>query len=99
MLTGCAGILQTGSLKDAYKNYNEENYEEAFNKIRLVENISEMTDELQAELTYLKARTYEQMGEKNEANALYQYLKDQHSVSQYGYLAAKNLAKIETNSP
>jgi tetratricopeptide (TPR) repeat protein len=99
MVIGCAGVLQTGILNDAYASYDVENYEEALEKIRLAENLNRMTPELMAELTYLKAQTYEQMGRKNAAVTLYQYLNEQHSGSQYGYFAAKKLTKIVTNSP
>jgi hypothetical protein len=99
MLIGCAGVMQTGSLNDAYESYKAENYEEVLKKIRLAENLNEMTPELKAELTYLKAQTYEQMGRESPAVTLYQYLKEQHSGSQYGFLAAQNLIRIDTGTP
>jgi tetratricopeptide (TPR) repeat protein len=99
MLVGCAGVLQTGSLNDAHESYNAENYEEALDKIRLAENLNKMTPELRAELTYLKAQTYEQMGRKNSAVTLYQYLKEQHPESQYGFLATQKLTKVEADAP
>jgi tetratricopeptide (TPR) repeat protein len=98
MLIGCAGVLQSGSLNDAYESYNAEKYEEALKKIRLAENLNKMTPELRAELTYLKAQTYEKMGRKNSAVTLYQYLKEQHPESQYGFLAAQILTKIEADA-
>jgi hypothetical protein len=44
-----------------------------------------------AELTYLKARTHEGLGEQEIACTLYEYLAEQHRDSQYGYLASKKL--------
>ena len=59
--------------------------------ITQAENAEEMSDETKAELTYLKAMTYEDLGEAETANTLYEYLVQEHGNSQYGYLAVKNL--------
>jgi len=48
-----------------------------------------MNAEQKAEVTYLKAQTYEQLGQTERANTLYQYILDQHSKSQYAYLTRK----------
>jgi ribose 5-phosphate isomerase len=50
-----------------------------------------MSDETKAELTYLKAMTYEGLGDGETANTLYEYLAQEHSNSQYGYMAIKKL--------
>lgn len=93
LVVGCASAVQTGSISQAYANYEGKNYEETLESIRLAENISKITPELKAELTYLKAQTYEEMGRYETAETLYEYLKNQHRDSQYGYLAAKRLKK------
>lgn len=91
LVVGCASAVQTGSISQAYENYEGKNYEETLKSIRLAENISTITPELKAELTYLKAQTYEEMGRYETAQTLYKYLKNQHGDSQYGYFAAKRL--------
>ena len=93
LVTGCANVVQTGSIAQAYENYEDKDYDETLKLISRAESISKPTPELKAELTYLKAKTYEEMSQYEIAETLYEYLKDQHNDSQYGYLAAKWLEK------
>ncbi len=51
------------------------------------ENVKETTSVMKAELTYLKAQTYEKLDQPEKSATLYEYLKGQHVDSQYGYLA------------
>lgn len=90
-ITGCTGVIQTGSVSEAYKNYERQKYEKTLALISRAETLRAANPGLEAKLTYLKAQTYEQMGEAEIAETLYQYLRDQHPHSQYGYLAAKRL--------
>ncbi|MEL7538831.1 MAG: hypothetical protein AAFM91_17425 [Pseudomonadota bacterium] len=90
-LTGCAGVIQTGFTSEAYDHFSDGNYEEVLVSISNADSIHETTPELKAELVYLKARTYEAMGQFATARALYKYLVEQHSQSQYAYLAAGRL--------
>ena len=91
LITGCANVLQTGSISDAYKRYEAEDYEKTLELITLARSINNTSPELIAELTFLKAKAYEKMGQLETAQTLFEYLKDQHINSQYGYLAAKSL--------
>ncbi|AFP32315.1 hypothetical protein MRBBS_3379 [Marinobacter sp. BSs20148] len=50
-----------------------------------------MSAEKKAELTYLKAKTYERLGKSEIAYTHYEYLAREHGNSQYGYLAVKQL--------
>ena len=93
LVAGCAGLIQTGSISKAYESYENEKYTKTLRLITQAESISDVTPELRAELTYLEARTYWQLGEKGKADTLFQYLKDQHKDSQYGYLAAERLTQ------
>ncbi len=93
LIVGCAGLVKVGSISDAYESYQEKDYDETLRLIRLAENVGETNPEEKAELTYLKAQTYEGMGQYETAETLYQYLKDQHKDSQYGYFATKRLEK------
>ena len=94
-LTGCAGLLQSASVTEAYKHYNRENYDRTLEIIARAENAKPVAAELRAELTFLKAQTYEQLGQQEKAIGLYEYLIAEHQDSQYAYLAKK---KLESSS-
>jgi tetratricopeptide (TPR) repeat protein len=88
---GCASTIQKGAINLAYSNFEDRDYEDTLQYISQAENEKQPSAELKAELTYLKAQTYEKMGNYDKAQGLYEYLKEQHSKSQYGYLASKKL--------
>lgn len=87
----CASTMQKGAVNLAYSNFEDRDYQDTLQYISQAENEMEPSAELKAELTYLKAQTYEKMGQYEKAQGLYEYLKEQHSKSQYGYLASKRL--------
>ena len=91
-LAACAGTMQTASVLEAYKKYDREDYQQTLVLIKRAENAKETSSEMKAELTYLKAQTYEKLGDPDKAETLYQYLSEQHGSSQYGYFATKKLA-------
>ena len=93
LIVGCANTMQTASIVEAYKEFNAEDYEETLELITQAENAKAKatTPEMKAELTYLKAQSYEKLGYRKKANMLYEYLKEEHADSQYGYLATKRL--------
>jgi len=91
LIAGCSSMIQKGSISKAYETFQDQHYDETLKYIARAETVDELNPEKKAELTYLKAETYEKMGENEKAKALYQYLKDQYKDSQYGYLAAKKL--------
>lgn len=91
LVTGCTSFAQTASIEKAYEQYETQDYEDTLELIIRAENVKETTSEMKAELTYLKAQTYEKLGQPEKAATLYEYLKDQHADSQYGYLAIKKL--------
>lgn len=90
-LGACASLIQTASISEAYKHYQREQYDRTLELITQAENAEAMSDETKAELTYLKAMTYEGLGNGETANTLYEYLAQEHSNSQYGYMAIKKL--------
>ncbi|MHA2937054.1 tetratricopeptide repeat protein [Vibrio sp. RC27] len=90
-IIGCSSQVQTGSVKLAYSNFEDRDYEDTLMYISQAEQARETNPELKAELTYLKAQTYEKMGEYKKAKSLYKYLSVEHKSSQYGYLAAERL--------
>ena len=91
LFVGCANTIQTASIVEAYKEFDAEDYEETLELITLAENAQAMTPEMRAKLTYLKAQSYEKLGDRSKASTLYEYLKEEHADSQYGYFASKRL--------
>jgi len=90
-LGACSSLVQTASISEAYKHYERQQYDRTLELISQAENAEAMSGETKAELTYLKAMTYEDMGEVETANTLYEYLAKEQSNSQYGYLAVKKM--------
>jgi len=88
---GCSATVQKGAISLAYSNYEARDYEDTLKYISQAENERQPSVELKAELTYLKAQTYERLGEYGKAKSLYEYLKNEHKSSQYGYLASQRL--------
>ena len=95
LLTGCGSFAKTASIEEAYEHYFSKDYDEVLVHITRAENFSEISPETRIELTYLKAQTYAQLGEKEKAKTLYTYLIEQHTDSLYGYFAKENLANFE----
>ena len=90
-VTACASTIQSASISEAYKKYELQEFERTLELITRAENAKETPPEMKAELAYLKAQTYESLGQQKIANTLYEYLVGQHKDSQYGYLASKKL--------
>jgi len=90
-LGACSGLIQTASISEAYKHYERQQYDRTLALIAQAENAEAMSDETKAELTYLKAMTYEDLGDGETASTLYEYLVQEHSNSQYGFMAVKKL--------
>jgi hypothetical protein len=90
-LGACASLIQTVSISEAYKFYERQQYDRTLELITQAENAEAMSAETKAELTYLKAMTYEAQGEDETAKILYEYLVKEHSNSQYRYMADNKL--------
>ena len=90
-LGACASLMQTASISEAYKHYESKHYDRTLELIRQAESAEAVSAEMKAELTYLKAMTYEELGEGETAKTLYEYLVQEHSNSQHGYMAVKKL--------
>jgi len=90
-IASCAGAIQSQSLADAYKQYDRQKYSRVLELITRAENIKETSADMKAELIYLKALTYEKLGQKSSAAALYEYLAEEFNETQHGYLAGKKL--------
>ena len=90
-LGACASLIQTASISEAYKHHERQQYDRTLELISQAENAEVMSEETKAELAYLKALTYEGLGDGETANTLYEYLVHAHSNSQYGHMALKKL--------
>ncbi len=90
-LYGCSDMAQKGAINLAHSNYKAGDYRDTLEAIGRAERRGDMDPETKAELTYLKAQTYEKLSEYSKAKGLYEYLRDQHSESEYGYLAQQRL--------
>ena len=91
--TGCAGTIQSASMIEAHKKYNQQDFEETLELISRAESAQTLSPQHVANLTYLKALTYEGLGEPQRAVILYEYLLEQHPGSQYAYMAEEQLRR------
>lgn len=92
LVTSCASTIQSASISEAYKKFELQDYSRALELITRAENANDTSPDMRAELTYLKAQTYENMGQQETANTLFKYLVEKQANSQYAYLAAKKLS-------
>lgn len=90
-ITSCASTIQSASISEAYKHYELQKFERTLELITRAESIGGTLPEIKAELTFLKAKTHEGLGQQEIANTLYEYLVEHHKDSQYGYLASQKL--------
>jgi len=90
-LGACSNLIQTASISEAYKHYERQQYDRTLELISQAENAEPMSDGTKAELAYLKAMTYEDLGDGETANTLYEYLVQKHGDSQYGHMAVKKM--------
>ena len=87
VLTGCTSLLKTAALIDVHESFDEQNYTETLAHIRKAEYLSDLDPLLLAELIYIKARSFEAMGQEDESIALYSHLVSVYKSSQYSSLA------------
>lgn len=93
LVVACSSQAQQGAISLAYSNFEDRDYEDTLKYINQAEKVESTTPEMHAELTYLKAQTFQKMGRYDEEEALYRYLIEQHPRSQYGYMAKEQLSK------
>lgn len=89
-IAACSAV-QTGSLSRAYETYEEKDYQRTLELISFAQNVNDTSSELSAELSYLKAQTYAQLGMKEQSDNLFRHLAEQHKNTEYGYLAHKKI--------
>jgi len=94
VLIGC-GITQRGAITRAYSAIGEGRYDAALARLSEAEGYLEPTPELRAEITFLRARSYEGLQRTSDAVALYRYLVATFPESSYGYQARERLKQLE----
>ena len=95
-LAAC-GTVQTGAVSRAYEKYESKDYERALELISFAQKVDDLPPELNAELTYLKAQTFEQMGMKEKSDNLLLHLAEQYRNTEYGSLVNKKLNSTATD--
>jgi outer membrane protein assembly factor BamD (BamD/ComL family) len=94
VLMGCA-TAQRGAMSRANSSINEEDYKAALERLSEAEKYEEPTPELQAEIIYLRATCYEELGRKLEAVGALKYVVAKFPDSSYAYQAREKLQKLE----
>jgi tetratricopeptide (TPR) repeat protein len=93
-LCGCTSLAKLGAVQQIQEYRDEGRFEKALNEADAAAGFC--SDSLfQAEIAFLKAECLEQMGKKEEAKELYQFLIDQCSTSHYSYQARARLKTLE----
>jgi tetratricopeptide (TPR) repeat protein len=92
---GCASTPQNSAMDLAYSSFANGDYKSTLMYVTKAEQERSLTAELQAEFAFLKAQAYEELGDRKKAEGLYDYLKERHPNSQYGFLAKRMLESSE----
>lgn len=89
--TGCAAMAQKGAFSRANKAIKEKRYEDALIHVARAEKYAEITPELKAEATFLRAQSYEGVGRIPDAIGAYKYLVATFGDTSYAYQAKERL--------
>lgn len=84
-------MAQRGALSNAYRSYENGNYEEVLAITSRAENYKEPSKEMRAEIIFLKALALEKLEKQEEALGLFKYLAEQFADTQYGYQAMEKI--------
>jgi outer membrane protein assembly factor BamD (BamD/ComL family) len=93
-LAGCA-TAQRGALSRAYSKVEDGKYEGALNDLSRSEKYTSPSEELQAEIAFLRGHCYEALSRLPEAIGSYQYLIEHFPNSIYAYQAKAKLEALE----
>jgi tetratricopeptide (TPR) repeat protein len=101
-LAGC-GMAQRGAMIWAYSDIEKGKYESALQNLSEAEGYEEPAPELKAEILYLRAVCYANLGRRIEAVGTLKYIIDKFPDSSYAYQAKETLLQLEkppkTESP
>jgi outer membrane protein assembly factor BamD (BamD/ComL family) len=95
LCSGCA-VTREISILRAYKALEEANYEAALTRLSAAERRAGLSSELQAEVAFLRAKSYEGLQDIPEAIGLYRYLVAAFPNSPYSWAAKEKLKWLES---
>jgi hypothetical protein len=95
LCNGCA-LPREVTLIRAYNALEEGNYEAALTRLSLAERYPGLSNELKAEVAFLRARSYEGLQDIPEAIGLYRYLVTVFPDSPYSWAAKEKLKWLES---
>lgn len=93
-LSGCANFANTATLTKARQQANNQAYPEALKLVAQSEGMRGIPTEGRLSMVFLKAEIHERQGDRDTAVALYLFLCERHTDSQYGYLARQKLRSL-----
>ncbi len=94
LVTGCA-TAQKGAMGRAYSAIKDGRYESALARLSDAEKYVPPSPELQAEIAFLRGRSYEGMNRIPEAIGSYRYLVETFPKSIYGFQAKERLKILD----
>ena len=97
VVDGCS-LPQIGAMRLANSAIKEGNYNYALQELAAAENYKEPTDELKAEIAFLRGRSYEGLNRMPEAIEMFRYVADTFPANPYGYLAKEKLRQLESGT-
>jgi outer membrane protein assembly factor BamD (BamD/ComL family) len=93
--SGCA-VTREISMFRAYKALEAADYEAALTRLSAAERLAPLSSELQAEVAFLRAKSYEGLQDIPEAIGLYRYLVASFPESPYSWAAKEKLQWLES---
>jgi outer membrane protein assembly factor BamD (BamD/ComL family) len=94
LCNGCT-LSREVSIIRAYNALEQGNYEAALTRLSAAERYASLSDELKAEVAFLRARSYEGLQDMPEAIGLYRYLVAVFPDSPYSWAAKEKLRQLE----
>ena len=95
VLCSCVSMAQRGAVGLAYQAYKKGDYVTALRKLSEAESYhSDMSNERHAEISFLKGRCVEGMGNRAEAASLYEYVIKTYPDTEYAARAKGRLEEL-----
>lgn len=98
LLSGCA-LAQTGALARAYSAIKDGRYDSALIRLSEAEKYATPTPALQAEIGYLRGRSYEGLKRVPEAVGSYRYVVATFPDTEFAFQAKERLKELEQKAP
>jgi hypothetical protein len=91
VLLGCSNMIKSGAIVEAQYAINDGDYSKALETSVIAESFGKLSPADTAKLHYLRGRSLEGLGRKEEAVHSYQYVVEQHKNSAYAGLSQQRL--------